>query len=732
MWLLLALPGVLLVVPGAPALSLEASEEAELEPCLAPSLEQQEQELTVALGQPVRLCCGRAERGGHWYKEGSRLAPAGRVRGWRGRLEIASFLPEDAGHYLCLARGSMIVLHNLTLVVDDSLTSSNDNEDPKTQNGHTYPQQAPYWTHPQRMEKKLHAVPAGNTVKFRCPAAGNPSPTIRWLKDGQAFHGENRIGGIRVSLWVSGPSAPQRLAASLQLLPDERSPHRPILQAGLPANTTAVAGSDVELLCKVYSDAQPHIQWLKHVVINGSSLGADGFPYVQVLKTADINSSEVEVLYLRNVSAEDAGEYTCLAGNSIGLSYQSAWLTVLPGTVPVPHPPSPSLTPAGRFSLESGSSGKSSSSLVRGVRLSSSGPPLLASLVSLDLPLDPLWEFPRDRLVLGKPLGEGCFGQVVRAEAFGMDPARPDQASTVAVKMLKDNASDKDLADLVSEMEVMKLIGRHKNIINLLGVCTQEGPLYVIVECAAKGNLREFLRARRPPGPDLSPDGPRSSEGPLSFPALVSCAYQVARGMQYLESRKCIHRDLAARNVLVTEDSVMKIADFGLARGVHHIDYYKKTSNGRLPVKWMAPEALFDRVYTHQSDVWSFGILLWEIFTLGGSPYPGIPVEELFSLLREGHRMDRPPHCPPELYGLMRECWHAAPSQRPTFKQLVEALDKVLLAVSEEYLDFRLTFGPCSPSGGDASSTCSSSDSVFSHDPLPLGPSPFPFPGAQT
>ncbi|NIG60937.1 fibroblast growth factor receptor 4 isoform 1 [Pontoporia blainvillei] len=310
---------------------------------------------------------------------------------------------------------------------------------------------APYWTHPQRMEKKLHAVPAGNTIKFRCPAAGNPMPTIRWLKDGQDFHGEHRIGGIR---------------------------------AGLPANTTAVVGSDVELLCKVYSDAQPHIQWLKHIVINGSSFGADGFPYVQVLKTADINSSEVEVLYLRNVSAEDAGAYTCLAGNSIGLSYQSAWLTVLTeedlmwsATAPEArytdiilytsgslalmvllllaglyrrqvllgrHPRQPATVQklsrfplARQFSLESGSSAKSSSSLVRGVRLSSSGPPLLAGLVNLDLPLDPLWEFPRDRLVLGKPLGEGCFGQVVCAEAFGMDPIRPDQASTVAVKMLK-------------------------------------------------------------------------------------------------------------------------------------------------------------------------------------------------------------------------------------------------------------------------------------------------------
>ncbi|XP_057348230.1 fibroblast growth factor receptor 4 isoform X3 [Manis pentadactyla] len=697
----------------------------------------------------------------------------------------------------------------------DSLTSSNGDEEPKAprvpSNGHIYPQQAPYWTHPQRMEKKLHAVPAGNTIKFRCPAAGNPVPTIRWLKDGQDFHGEHRIGGIRLrhqhwSLVMESVVPSDRgtytclvenslgsIHYSYLLDVLERSPHRPILQAGLPANTTAVAGSDVELLCKVYSDAQPHIQWLKHIVINGSSFGADGFPYVQVLKTADINSSEVEVLYLRNVSTEDAGEYTCLAGNSIGLSYQSAWLTVLPEEEFTWTAAAPEARYTDIILYVSGSlalivllllAGLYHGQVLRGRhprqpatvqklsrfplarQVPCHAPPLCPHSEPLRLPpssagrpslplCSSLWsQAPRPSqarpwcgasvsppvappclqasLVLGKPLGEGCFGQVVRAEAFGMDPARPDQASTVAVKMLKDNASDKDLADLVSEMEVMKLIGRHKNIINLLGVCTQEGPLYVIVECAAKGNLREFLRARRPPGPDLSPDGQRSSEGPLSFPMLVSCAYQVARGMQYLESRKCIHRDLAARNVLVTEDNVMKIADFGLARGIHHIDYYKKTSNGRLPVKWMAPEALFDRVYTHQSDVWSFGILLWEIFTLGGSPYPGIPVEELFSLLREGHRMDRPPNCPPELYGLMRECWHAAPSQRPTFKQLVEALDKVLLAISEEYLDLRLTFGPYSPASGDASSTCSSSDSVFSHDPLPPGPSSYPFPTMQT
>ncbi|XP_031195225.1 fibroblast growth factor receptor 1 isoform X11 [Mastomys coucha] len=697
---------------------------------------------------------------------------------------------------LCTARPAP------TLPEQDALPSSEDDDDDDDSSSeekeadNTKPNPvAPYWTSPEKMEKKLHAVPAAKTVKFKCPSSGTPNPTLRWLKNGKEFKPDHRIGGykVRYATWsiIMDSVVPSdkgnytciveneygSINHTYQLDVVERSPHRPILQAGLPANKTVALGSNVEFMCKVYSDPQPHIQWLKHIEVNGSKIGPDNLPYVQILKTAGVNTTdkEMEVLHLRNVSFEDAGEYTCLAGNSIGLSHHSAWLTVLealeerPAVMTSPlyleiiiyctgafliscmvgsviiykmksgtkksdfhsqmavHKLAKSIPLRRQVTVSADSSASMNSGvlLVRPSRLSSSGTPMLAGVSEYELPEDPRWELPRDRLVLGKPLGEGCFGQVVLAEAIGLDKDKPNRVTKVAVKMLKSDATEKDLSDLISEMEMMKMIGKHKNIINLLGACTQDGALYVIVEYASKGNLREYLQARRPPGLEYCYNPSHNPEEQLSSKDLVSCAYQVARGMEYLASKKCIHRDLAARNVLVTEDNVMKIADFGLARDIHHIDYYKKTTNGRLPVKWMAPEALFDRIYTHQSDVWSFGVLLWEIFTLGGSPYPGVPVEELFKLLKEGHRMDKPSNCTNELYMMMRDCWHAVPSQRPTFKQLVEDLDRIVaLTSNQEYLDLSMPLDQYSPSFPDTrSSTCSSGeDSVFSHEPLPEEP----------
>ncbi|KAK1791093.1 hypothetical protein P4O66_002132 [Electrophorus voltai] len=241
-----------------------------------------------------------------WQKDGGDVLPSNRTRLGQRVLHIINVSYEDSGVYSCRDAHSKTLLSNYTVRVTDSLSSGDDedyDEEPDDA-------EVPYWTRPERMEKKLLAVPAANTVKFRCAAAGNPTPTIHWLKNGKEFKGEQRMGGIKLrhlqwSLVMESAVPSDRgnytcvvqnkygtITHTYQLDVLERSPHRPILQAGLPANQTVVVGSDVEFHCKVYSDAQPHIQWLKHIEVNGSRYGPNGTPYVTVLKvqTCDQNT----------------------------------------------------------------------------------------------------------------------------------------------------------------------------------------------------------------------------------------------------------------------------------------------------------------------------------------------------------------------------------------------------------------------------------------------------------
>ncbi|XP_076233098.1 protein kinase receptor Ret oncogene isoform X2 [Calliopsis andreniformis] len=314
-------------------------------------------------------------------------------------------------------------------------------------------------------------------------------------------------------------------------------------------------------------------------------------------------------------------------------------------------------------------------------------------------PPDPKWEFPRSRLTIEQVLGEGEFGRVLRAKAI--DIAGIPGPLTVAVKTLKENACASELADLLSEYQLLKE-AQHPNVIRLLGACTTAGaPIYLIIEFAEFGSLRNYLRRSRHLEAEnrlgggcsfstVAADETRATEQSPVYTVtsrdILSFAWQISKGMTYLADIKLVHRDLAARNVLLATGKVCKISDFGLTRDVYEDDAYLKRSKGRVPVKWMAPESLADHVYTSKSDVWSFGVLLWELVTLGASPYPGVDVHNLYNLLKAGYRMERPANCSQQLYKLMVSCWHQEAGMRPSFKGLTSHLEK-MLEDSVEYLD---------------------------------------------
>ncbi|XP_048055954.1 tyrosine-protein kinase receptor Tie-1 isoform X3 [Megalobrama amblycephala] len=266
-------------------------------------------------------------------------------------------------------------------------------------------------------------------------------------------------------------------------------------------------------------------------------------------------------------------------------------------------------------------------------------------------------------------IGEGNFGQVIKAMV-----KKDGIKMSAAIKMLKEFASENDHRDFAGELEVLCKLGQHPNIINLIGACENRGYLYIAIEYAPYGNLLDFLRKSRVLETDPAFAKEHGTASTLTSQQLLQFAADVATGMHYLSDKQFIHRDLAARNVLVGENLVAKIADFGLSRGE---EVYVKKTMGRLPVRWMAIESLNYSVYTTKSDVWSFGVLLWEIVSLGGTPYCGMTCAELYEKLPQGYRMEQPRNCDDEVYELMRQCWRDRPYERPPFSQISVQLNRM-------------------------------------------------------
>ncbi|XP_039572834.1 tyrosine-protein kinase Mer isoform X2 [Passer montanus] len=275
----------------------------------------------------------------------------------------------------------------------------------------------------------------------------------------------------------------------------------------------------------------------------------------------------------------------------------------------------------------------------------------------------------RNALSLGKVLGEGEFGSVMEGRLS--QPEGPPQK--VAVKTMKlDNFSQREIEEFLSEAACMKDFD-HPNVIKLLGVCIELSSLQVpkpmvILPFMKYGDLHSFLlRSRLEMAPQFVP-----------LQTLVKFMVDIALGMEYLSSRNFLHRDLAARNCMLRDDMTVCVADFGLSKKIYSGDYYRQGRIAKMPVKWIALESLADRVYTTKSDVWAFGVTMWEIATRGMTPYPGVQNHEIYEYLFHGQRLKKPEDCLDELYEIMSECWRADPATRPTFSQLKVQLEKLL------------------------------------------------------
>lgn len=288
-----------------------------------------------------------------------------------------------------------------------------------------------------------------------------------------------------------------------------------------------------------------------------------------------------------------------------------------------------------------------------------------------------IWEIRREQVHIMEMIGKGAFSQVAKAVAF-LNINGTEGQITVAVKMLKENAPESDRKDLLSELELMKKLKPHPHVIKLMGCITNSDPLLVLIEHIPYGDLLGYLRKSRGLNDTYFKDPDVKPETNLTSEQLVRFAWQIADGMKYLSSNKIIHRDLAARNVLVGEGEECKVTDFGMARNVGQDDIYTRRSGGRLPVKWTAYEGLLYGTYTTQSDVWSFGVVLYEIFTIGGSPYPGIKGREIADKLQKGYRMQKPKHVDEQLHQIMFQCWQEDPNLRPTFSNLADTLKKLI------------------------------------------------------
>ncbi|XP_068279596.1 muscle, skeletal receptor tyrosine-protein kinase isoform X4 [Nyctibius grandis] len=585
-----------------------------------------------------------------------------------GNLRIHNVQREDAGQYRCVAKNSLGTTYSkpATVVVE---VFARILKAPESQN-----------------------ITFGSVVTLWCAATGLPVPTITWLENGKAVSAgsiaetvKDRVVDSRLQVYVTRPGLFTCLATNK---------HSKTFGAAKAAATISI--SEWRENCLAVKDLYCFKEWLS---MEENSQKGIYKPGLMLLTLPECNR-----LPSLHQDPSACTRIPFFASLSLGTGKPNGETPNLP----LPPPVSPTYSMTVIISIISSFALIVILGIVSLVccrrrkqwknKKRESETPTLTTLPS-ELLLDrlhpnPMYqrmplllnpkllslEYPRNNIEYVRDIGEGAFGRVFQARAPGLLPYEP--FTMVAVKMLKEEASADMQADFQREAALMAEFD-NPNIVKLLGVCAVGKPMCLLFEYMAYGDLNEYLRDRSPRNLCSLVHSSLDARVRLPNPLALCCtsqlciAKQVAAGMAYLSERKFVHRDLATRNCLVGENMVVKIADFGLSRNMYSADYYKANENDAIPIRWMPPESIFYNRYTTESDVWAYGVVLWEIFSYGMQPYYGMAHEEVIYYVRDGNVLSCPDNCPLELYNLMRLCWSKLPADRPSFASIHRILERM-------------------------------------------------------
>uniref|UniRef100_A0A4W6BSQ9 receptor protein-tyrosine kinase n=1 Tax=Lates calcarifer TaxID=8187 RepID=A0A4W6BSQ9_LATCA len=541
-----------------------------------------------------------------------------------------------------------------------------------------------------------YKIQEGGNLTFECHVTGSPTPSVRWQTEGLSSPFlTQRIWGstLELVLHLSNVSSKDNLRNLTCEAENQAGPREEMVQLDIEFPVKILFLRDAvqqHFWCfpfAVDGNPEPSFTWLH----NGKLLNETVYTYTQFITDSSDGSVKHGCLFLNKPTHLNNGLYTLIVQNKLGRDQATAIGNFMDNPFGTLDPDGAIPVPTNKSVMDVTENSESRVFVVSvAVGLAVFACTFLLIMV---LVINRCGQHSKFGIHRSSVLGtEDDLAVSLRFMNFGTSPPSSDEDSGLSsfvenpqyfCGIIKDkdmceshflwlftlkDANESTRQDFQREAELLTVL-QHQHIVRFYGVCTDGEPLAMVFEYMRHGDLNRFLRAH---GPDarILEESKMPPLGELTLPQMLHIAAQIASGMVYLASLHFVHRDLATRNCLVGEGLVVKIGDFGMSRDIYSTDYYRVGGRTMLPIRWMPPESIMYRKFTTESDIWSFGVVLWEIFTYGKQPWYQLSNSEAIECITQGRELERPRTCPKEVYLLMQGCWQREPQQRMVIKDI--------------------------------------------------------------